>query len=144
MDWEERKVRHPQIFKMGEQGVLNYVAQRKAQAGKLTLRREPFMVWPGEAAKTNHIHVADFDAEGRHQQLIHWAGLRWGRTPAQMPRSDILLHFEGIYYNGVSFGSSMRRLRRARSLFVRRLLGPAKTAARRLMPRPNPRPAQAN
>ena len=49
MDWQTRTVTYPDIFKMGEQGLCNYVVFRQAQQGKLTIRREPFMVWPGEA-----------------------------------------------------------------------------------------------
>src|SRR5206468_441683 len=97
VDWPSSQV-HPQdVFKKGEQGLLNYVLQKRAQQGQLTLRRAPFMAWPGLAENTKHIRVEDLTAESPHRQLIHWAGLRWGKTIAQMPRSDILLHFENIY-----------------------------------------------
>jgi hypothetical protein len=38
---------YPDIFVIGEQGVLNYVLMRKFQEGKISLRREPFMWWAG-------------------------------------------------------------------------------------------------
>ena len=43
LDWQTRTVMHPEVFKKGEQGLFNYVALRKVQRGKLTIRREPFM-----------------------------------------------------------------------------------------------------
>jgi len=31
----------------------------KVQSGRLSIHREPFMVWPGEAARAEHIHLED-------------------------------------------------------------------------------------
>jgi hypothetical protein len=79
--------------------------------GSLTLRRVSFMVWPGEAANTEHIQVKDFTTEDRHRQLIHWAGLCWGKTLEQMSRPDILLHFEksitAACLSGLGFGDGV-------------------------------------
>jgi hypothetical protein len=133
VDWQTRTVTHPDIFKMGEQGLCNYVVFRQAQQGKLTIRREPFMVWPGEAALTRHIQLSDFTAGGPHQQVIHWAGFGWGKSPENMPRSEILLFFEDIYYRGIPFGASIRQLRRMRVLMRRALLIPLKAAVRRVL-----------
>lgn len=47
LDWQTRTVIFPEVFKKGDQGLLNYVVLSKMQHGKLTIRREPFMVWPG-------------------------------------------------------------------------------------------------
>jgi hypothetical protein len=55
LDWEQRSVKHPEVFQKGEQGVFNYVVLRKVQQRQLTLHREPFMVWPGEASRAQHI-----------------------------------------------------------------------------------------
>jgi hypothetical protein len=63
------------VFKKGERGLFNDVVLRKVQNGELTIHREPFMVWPGEAARAENIHVEDLTSEGRQQQVIRWAGL---------------------------------------------------------------------
>jgi hypothetical protein len=140
VDWQASQVRHPDVFKRGEQGLLNYIVQRKMNEGSLTLRRVSFMVWPGEAANTEHIQVKDFTTEGRHRQLIHWAGLRWGKTLEQMPRSDILLHFEELYYNRVPLGAWLRRWRRVKARLDGAFVKPLKRAAKRLLKGKKPTP----
>jgi hypothetical protein len=135
LNWQARTVMHPEIFQKGEQGLLNYVILRKLQQGKLTIRREPFMVWPGAAGRTEHIQTKDFTPEGRHQQLIHWAGLRWGKALEEMPRSEILLHFEAMYYRRVPLGGWLRRWRRARIGVERRVVTPIKTVAKGILSR---------
>jgi len=131
VDWQTATITHPEVFKMGEQGLVNYMVLRKAQQGKLTVRREPFMVWPGVPALAEHIQLKDLNPEGRHQQLIHWAGLRWGKTVEEMPRSEILLHFEEIYYQRVPLGAWLREWRRARFRIQRTLITPLKIVAKK-------------
>lgn len=131
LDWPTLKVKHADVFKKGEQGLLNYIILRKMLRGELTLRRVPLMVWPGEIDHAKHIQLTDFIPEGRHQQVIHWAGLRWGKTPEEMPRSDILLHFEKIYYSRVPLGTWLRNWRRIRFRVERRVVNPLKHFARK-------------
>jgi len=129
LDWRTRTVKHPEVFKKGEQGLFNYVALRKVQHGELTIHREPFMVWPGEATRTKHIRLEDLNSEGRLQQVIHWAGLGWGKALEEMPRPEILLHFEDIYYGRVPLGAWVRQWRRLRFWLRRRFIAPIKTVA---------------
>jgi hypothetical protein len=111
MNWQTRRVEYPDIFRNGDQGLLNYVVLRKLQHNELTLRREPLMAWPGGEEAARHIQLSDFTPEGKHHQVIHWAGLRWGKTIEEMPRSEVLRHFEDVYYRRVGLGSLKRRLR---------------------------------
>jgi hypothetical protein len=133
LDWRTRTVKHPEIFQKGEQGLLNYVALRKVQHGELTIHREPFMVWPGEAARAEHIHLEDLTSEGRQQQVIHWAGLGWGKALEEMPRPEILLHFEDIYYNHVPLGAGLRRCRRFRFWLRQRFTTPLKIGTKKIV-----------
>lgn len=133
LDWQRRTVIHAEVFKKGEQGLFNYVALRNVQQGKLTIRREPFMAWPGEAARAEHIQVKDLTPEGRHQQVIHWAGLGWGKTIGEMPRSEILFHFEEIYYHRIPLGAWTRQWRRARFWVQRNFITPLKIVAKRIL-----------
>lgn len=112
LDWEQRSVKHPEVFQKGEQGVFNYVVLRKVQQQQLTLHREPFMVWPGEASRAQH-------SPGR----LH--GLVWGRPLKEMPRSEILLHFENLYYARIPSGW-IRRRRRVNRWAKRVLVTPLK------------------
>jgi hypothetical protein len=135
LDWQTLTLKHPEVFKMGEQGLLNYVVLRKLQQGELTLRREPLVVWPGAAHRANHIQVADLTSDSKHLQVIHWAGLRWGKTPDEMLRSDILLYFERIYYDRIPLGAWLRKWRRARFQINRELVTPLKTLAKKALSR---------
>jgi hypothetical protein len=132
VDWEQRTVRHPDIFKLAEQGLLNYVAQRKAGGGGLTIRREPFMVWPGLNEATAHIRVEALCGGKGYQELIHWAGLRWGKSLRQMPRADILTHFEKAYYERVPFGRLLQSWRGTESRVRESMLRPLIRLRRRL------------
>jgi hypothetical protein len=135
VDWQARTVNHPDIFKMGEQGLCNYVVLRWAEQGKLTIRREPFMVWPGDVARTEHIQLCDLIPAGPHREVIHWAGFGWGKSPEEMPRSEILLFFEEAYYRGVPGGAWLRQFRRLRLWVRRKLLFPCKAAVKRVLNR---------
>jgi hypothetical protein len=131
LDWQTRTVKESEVFKKGEQGLFNYVALRKVQHGKLTIHREPFMVWPGEVARAEHIQLADLTPEGRQQQVIHWAGLGWGKALKEMPRSEILFHFEDIYYSRVPLGAWLRQWRRVGFSLRNRFIIPLKIAAKK-------------
>ncbi len=133
LNWKTLTLAHPGIFKNGEQGLLNYVVLRKLQRGELTLRREPLMVLPRNASHASHIQVTDFTPSGPHQQVIHWAGLRWGKLPEEMLRSDILLHFQRFYYSGVPFGAWLAKPRNARFRIERGFVNPLKAVAKKLI-----------
>jgi hypothetical protein len=124
LDWEDRSVKHPDVFQKGEQGVFNYVVLRKVQQRQLTLHREPFMVWPGEFSRARHIRVQDLTLNAPHAEVIHWAGLGWGRPLEEMPRSEILLHFENLYYARIPSGGWIRHRRRVNYWAKRTVLTP--------------------
>jgi hypothetical protein len=132
IDWRTRAVLRPDVFKMGEQGLLNYILQRKQQDRALSIAYVPFMIWPGREAEARHIRVDDLVVEGRWRQLIHWAGLRWGRSVMQMPRADILQHFERMYYSRLPFGSLVKLWRQYSGMLEQPIKIPVKLAARAL------------
>ena len=130
LDWEKRTVKHTDIFQKGDQGLFNYVALRKVQQGQLTFRREPFMVWPGEASQAQHIRLKDLTLNGPHAQIIHWAGLGCA-TLEKMPRPEILLHFEDLYYSRMPLGNWIRRGRQAKRWARREIITPLKELAKK-------------
>jgi hypothetical protein len=99
----------------------------------LSIHREPFMVWPGETARTAHVRLHELTPDGPHQQVIHWAGLGWGRSLDEMPRSDILLHFENLYYRRIPFGPWLRQWRHARLWIRPTIIAPLKILAKRTL-----------
>jgi hypothetical protein len=135
VDWEARKVRDPDLFRKGEQGVSNYVVQKRLQRGELSVHRERFMFWPGTPEAVAHIRVADLTPEGKHQELIHWAGFGWGQGIFGMPRSDILRHFEDLYYSRIPGGQLRRSVRALRSRLGRVRRSHPMQALRRLRDR---------
>jgi hypothetical protein len=133
VNWQSCRVEHPDIFRCGEQGLLNYVVLRKLQDYELTLRRESLMAWPGGEEAARHIQLSDFTPEGKHHQVIHWAGLRWGKTIEEMPRPEVLRHFEDIYYGPIILGSLKRRWRWTRFRIRRDFGGPLKAKIKKTL-----------
>ncbi|MDQ1637036.1 MAG: hypothetical protein QOF62_375 [Pyrinomonadaceae bacterium] len=107
VNWETSppSLRHPEIFKNGEQGILNYVLLKKAAAGELTIAGEAFMRWPGYGI--DDIDIEKFNHASPYLNVIHWAGLTRPRISA-MIRSDILSFFENYYYSRISMGMLLR------------------------------------
>ncbi|HEY2342132.1 MAG TPA: hypothetical protein VGH90_03830 [Chthoniobacteraceae bacterium] len=133
------RVLHPEIFKFGEQGLLNYVLMKKAQIGACSLERQKFMETP-EDSKTSpafDIRLEQLGPASPHRYLIHWCGLKKGRL-SDMARGDLLLHFERQYYAAVPGGTwrkwarlAAERIERStrsllRKTFLHRLLKRAK------------------
>ena len=79
--------------------------------------------------------LKDLNSEGQNRQLIHWAGLRWGKTLEEMPRSEILLHFEEIYYKRVPFGRLLRKWRLAQFRVDRTFITPFKILVKKILAR---------
>ena len=103
-----RRLRHPELFMPGDQGILNYVLNQKAAAGIVEVERIPLMRWPGHGlAEFTAAAVASGTAPVR---VIHWAGMKHPRL-GKMAGADLLAWFEGCYYERMSFGEIRRRTR---------------------------------
>ena len=101
--------KHPEVFTMGgDQGVLNYLLIKKAAANQLTISRVPFMKYHEE--ELSAIDLARLTDASPYPFLIHWAG-RKKRRLRKMLRSDILLHFEAMYYAKVRRGFLKKKAR---------------------------------
>jgi hypothetical protein len=110
--WEEpRRLAHPDVFRMGEQGLLNYLLQKKAATGEIALRRIPMMEIPG-TPRARSVRIEELHPGGPHRFVIHWCGMK-GETFRGTLRGDLLMHFEKRYYKGVPSGCALRWLRAA-------------------------------
>jgi hypothetical protein len=109
--WSEpRAVLHPALFNPSDQGVLNYAVLEQLKNGRTTVARTPFMKWG--IAEMKAFDVALLNQTSPYPYLIHWAGLKKRRI-RQMPRADILQHFERAYYEKLPYGEPQRLFRSA-------------------------------
>ncbi len=101
-------LKHPKIFMPGDQGVLNYVLEKLANEGRVTLDRAPLMWWAPRDLKDLDLGI--LAQHSPYSRIIHWAGCKLhGKDP--MPRADILDFFEQHYYSRVRRGAVVRRIR---------------------------------
>jgi hypothetical protein len=113
VDWSSLppKLHRKGLFKNGEQGVINYVFNQKAQLAGLKVSRARIMHWPGFGM--DGYSLAEVKAGSSGHRIIHWAGFKSGRLGG-MPGADLLRHFEATYYARLPQGSLLRALRRLR------------------------------
>jgi hypothetical protein len=116
----------PSIFKMGEQGVFNYIINEQWRAGKIRVARVPLMRWPGHGLKGLNIDVVKRRAAG--PIVVHWAGARAERL-RDMVGADILSFFERMYYGRLPLGAT-RRLSSNFQRYARPKLGLLKSVAK--------------
>ena len=110
-----RRTSPPGHFMNGEQGILNYVLNRKAALQGLLIERKEIMRWPGHS-------MDGLDAESVAKRIappliIHWAGMK-KMYLRHMIGSDILLHFERFYYSRLPAGTLRRRIANCRHFLI--------------------------
>jgi hypothetical protein len=113
VDWENPpKIRHPDVFKLGEQGLLNYILMSQQQSGAISLTRKRFMEVPGkgvfmdssiEKGSGECVQLERIGTDSPYRFLIHWCGLKKPHI-RDMICGDILLHFEREYYKVTRIG----------------------------------------
>jgi len=100
-----RKLWHPEHFMPGDQGILNYVFNRKAALEGLQVERRQIMRWPGHS-----MEGLDAEAVSRKAaapRIVHWAGLKKVRQ-RDMLGADLLAFFEKVYYERLPAGEARR------------------------------------
>jgi hypothetical protein len=109
VEWSfPRRLKHPEIFMPGDQGILNYILNQKCASGDAPVVRLPLMKWP--------VHgMSGFEAASVHSgrapsRVVHWAGLKKLRFSA-MTGGDLLHYFERIYYRQLPGGWFLRYTR---------------------------------
>jgi hypothetical protein len=112
IDWTmPRRLKHPEFFMPGDQGVLNYVLNQKATPGPLRVERRRIMRWPGHGM--DGITALSIMNHTAPAVVVHWAGFKAARLRA-LPGPDVLSLFERCYYAKLSLGFVGVRLRRCR------------------------------
>ncbi len=115
-DDERPQFRYPDVFNAADQGLLNYIVQKRVQVGELTIRRLPFQKWAGWISplrvRPRHLHEAS-----PHSYLIHFAGPK--KTLFSASRNGHLLrHFEAAYYARLPSGRRRLAQERLHRLFA--------------------------
>jgi hypothetical protein len=104
-DWDPiPHVLQADIFKCGEQGLLNYMLMKKSSEGVLSLKRSHFMNLPDDPSLNVRQEII---AQGNYKNIIHWCSKRGDLAIPRLtetPRSDLLLHFEQRYYQKIFLG----------------------------------------
>jgi hypothetical protein len=107
-----RRLARPDLFKNGEQGLLNFVVNEQYQKGSITVTRVPLMRWPGFDVTDIKLPEVTRGHESPYRQVMHWAGFKAPRLES-LPHSDLLIHFERLFYKEHGGGERLR-LSRAR------------------------------
>jgi hypothetical protein len=120
LEWEmPRQLRHPTIFKQGEQGVFNYILNQKALAG-LNVRRRKVMRWPPHGM--DGLIAASVADRTAPPLVVHWAGMKKPRL-GDMTGADLLTFFEKRYFERLPAGSVRRVVAGPRHILSERLRG---------------------
>lgn len=102
------KQRHPDRFRNGEQGILNYLFNQGHAAERFRVDRLPLMRWPGhgmEGFSAGEVRAGDAPA-----RIVHWAGLKRLRF-STMKGADLLFYYEKLYYARIPGGEVLRHAR---------------------------------
>jgi hypothetical protein len=102
-----RRLKYPQHFMTGDQGIQNYVLLQKAAQDASILDRRKIMRWPGHAMDDMGVNV--IAAGTAPARVVHWAGMK-ATFLHQMANGDILQFFENYYYSRMPFSRLRQRL----------------------------------
>lgn len=104
-------LRHPEIFRCGEQGVLNYIFAKKWQGQAASVQSVDFGRWASDPV-VDGFALNKIVHEGGYPFVLHWAGYK-PPSVSRMLRPDILQHYERYYYAKVKGAWLKRRIRAA-------------------------------
>jgi len=104
VDWSDMppRLRHPNLFMPGDQGVLNYVINQKSAFADVPVERRKIMHWPGHGM--SGLNAAAVGLRTAPPLVIHWAGVKAPRF-STMLGADILRFFEALYYRKMPLGT---------------------------------------
>ena len=96
-----RRLRHPDLFMGGDQGICNYVVLQKEALAGLRIERTTFMRWPGNGMAD--LSVERVASRSAPPLVVHWAGMK-AIFLRNMVGGDLLQFFEHCYYAKVPAG----------------------------------------
>ena len=109
-------LKQEELFKYGEQGLLNYFLYKKQQTGVISLAEYRFME-SGDNPFVDVINTEDLSEACSHRLIIHWAGLRKEKL-VDCVNARLLLFFETKFYERIPLGRIRKLMRyRVHSIF---------------------------
>jgi hypothetical protein len=137
-----RRLRHPDLFMGGDQGVMNYVVLQKEALDGLRIERRTIMRWPGDGM--DGLDAASVAARTAPLLVVHWAGMK-ATFLHDMVGGDLLQFFEDYYYSRMPAGPLRKRLAIWRHVWIQWSFALSRRAKLRwrnwFKPRPAERPA---
>jgi hypothetical protein len=123
---------NPLVFKNGDQGVLNFVANEQLRLGRIRVARVSLMRWPGHGMQGLDVH--SISKRLAPPLVVHWAGMKMARQ-CDTVGADLLAFFEKFYYRRLPDGEARRLLAGSRHALSHWMLGAGvrvKLASRKL------------
>ncbi len=112
------RLKYPEYFVGGDQGVTNLVIQQKYAKKEISVRIEDFMLWATSAPEPTELDSLQYN-QTTCAKLVHYIGHK-KRFPWNMHGAKLFLHFERVYYRQVSWGSLKRIFRILQPLYLHR------------------------
>jgi hypothetical protein len=110
-----RRLRYPDLFMGGDQGVCNYVVLQKEAFAGLRIDRATFMRWPGNGMAG--LDVAGVAAGTAPPLVVHWAGMK-AILLRNVVGGDLLRFFENYYYTKLPAGRLRRQFALLRHVWI--------------------------
>lgn len=104
------KLKHPNIFSLHDQGLLNYLLVKKEQLGEITIAKPDFMVWMSsrtQVSVSSTITVENIKKKLDYPAVVHWAGTVHPDI-TKMPGAALVDFFQSYYYSALPFGAIRR------------------------------------
>ncbi len=115
IEWSEPRIQlYREAFTFGgEQPLLNYLLMKKWDKKEITLKRLNFMR-EGLNPETAQVSIERIKKKEGYPFIIHWHDKKPGvmiPSMKKIPRNDILLFFEDLYYRGAGISPKMQQIR---------------------------------
>ena len=110
-----RRLRYPDLFMGGDQGVMNYVVLQKEALEGLRIERRTIMRWPGDGM--DGLDAWSVAAKTAPPLVVHWAGMK-ATLLRDMVGGDLLQFFEDYYYSRMPAGAARKRMALWRHVWI--------------------------
>jgi len=134
-----RKLRYPDLFMGGDQGVMNYVVLQREAFDGLAIERRTIMRWPGDGM--GDLDAASVAAGTAPPLIVHWAGMK-AILLRDMVGGDLLQFFEDCYYRQMPLGAARRLVALWRHVWIQWSFAIGRRLKLRLQAWFKPRPAR--
>lgn len=119
INWDDSppSLKNPDIFRFGEQGMINYFLYKMQQTEKISIDSIPFMEI-GDNPIVDQISVESIKYRTVKPLLIHWGGIR-APILSENANGDILHFFDDFYYKRLRlWGLIIRYIRPKKNAFI--------------------------